>query len=297
MVPNYPKRRLIKVEKIIETVTSSQNKYVSLVRGLANKKNRENEKKFRFDGVKLMCEAVKKGLELDFLLISENEEKAVLDKAEKLYGVNENDINCKAIRVVSSVFDKLSEEQAPEGVICVAKYAQDMHCERDTEFFKSIGKNEKILLLESVRDPQNVGAIIRVAAAFGVDRIVMSKDCADIYSSKTVRASMGTLFSTKVDRVADIPCAIRNLNDSGRRIFAAALNREAQKLGEFSISNGDCVVIGNEGHGLSDEAIAACGRTVFIPMSDRVESLNAATAAAVLVWEFFGSQSNGGNVR
>ena len=62
MVPNYPKRRLIKVEKIIETVTSSQNKYVSLVRGLANKKNRENEKKFRFDGVKLMCEAVKKGL-------------------------------------------------------------------------------------------------------------------------------------------------------------------------------------------------------------------------------------------
>lgn len=282
------------MEKIIETVTSSQNKYVSLARGLANKKNRENEKKFRFDGVKLLCEAVKKGLELDFLLTSENEEKSVFEKAEKLYGVKETDINCKAIKVASSVFDKLSEEQAPEGVICVARYAQDMHCERDAEFFKNIDKSEKILLLESVRDPQNVGAIIRVAAAFGVDRIVMSKDCADIYSSKTVRASMGTVFSTRVDRVADIPCVIKHLGESGRRVFAAALNREAQRLGEFSICNGDCVVIGNEGHGLSDDAIAACERTVFIPMSDRVESLNAATAAAVLVWEFFGSQNNGG---
>lgn len=285
------------MEMIRETVTSSQNKYVSLARGLANKKNRENEKKFRFDGVKLLCEAVKKGLELEFILISEHEENSVLEKAEKLYGVKETDINCKAIKVVSSVFDKLSEEQAPEGVICVAKYAQNVHCERDAEFFKSIDESEKILLLESVRDPQNVGAIIRVAAAFGVDRIVMSKDCADIYSSKTVRASMGTLFSTKVDRVEDIPCAIRNLTDLGRRVFAAALNREAQRLGEFAVQNGDCVVVGNEGHGLSDEAIAACGRTVFIPMSDRVESLNAATAAAVLVWEFFGSQNNGGNVR
>lgn len=282
------------MEMIRETITSSQNKYVSLARGLANKKNRESEKRFRFDGVKLLCEAVKKGLELDFLLIDESEERAVLEKAEKLYGVRESDINCRAIRVASSVFDKLSEEQAPEGVITVALYASDLHCERDAESFVNVGENEKILLLESVRDPQNVGAIIRVAAAFGVDRIVMSKDCADIYSSKTVRASMGTLFSTRVDRVADIPCVIRNLTDSGRRVFAAALNREAQRLGEFAVQNGDCVVIGNEGHGLSEEAIAACGRTVFIPMSDRVESLNAATAAAVLVWEFFGSQKSGG---
>lgn len=285
------------MEMIRETVTSSQNKYVSLARGLANKKNRENEKKFRFDGVKLFCEAVKKGLELDFLLISESEENSVFEKAEKLYGVRKSDITCKVIKVASSVFDKLSEEQAPEGVICVAGYVSELHGEPDVESFRNTDTNEKILLLESVRDPQNVGAIIRVAAAFGVDRIVMSKDCADIYSSKTVRASMGTLFSTRVDKVADIPCVIRNLTESGRRVFAAALDREALKLGEFSICSGDCVVIGNEGHGLSDEAIAACGRTVFIPMSDRVESLNAATAAAVLVWEFFGSQNKGGLAR
>ena len=287
-------RRLTEVERIREIITSSQNKYVSLARGLANKKNRENEKKFRFDGVKLLCEAVKAGLELDFLLICEREESAVLEKAERLYGVRESDISCKAMTVSAAIFDKLSEEQAPEGVIAVAKYASSLHCERAAESLKDTEKAEKILLLESVRDPQNVGAIIRVAAAFGVDRIVISRDCADIYSSKTVRASMGTLFSIKIDKVEDIPCAIKSLAESGRRIFAAALNREAQRLGEFSVLEGDCVVIGNEGHGLSIEAIEACGRTVFIPMSDRVESLNAATAAAVLVWEFFGSQGKGG---
>jgi TrmH family RNA methyltransferase len=114
----------------------------------------------------------------------------------------------------------------------------------------------------------------------------MSKDCADIYSSKTVRASMGTLFSTRVDRVADIPCVIRNLTDSGRRVFAAALNREAQRLGEFAVQSGDCVVIGNEGHGLSDAICKACGNSVIIPMSERAESFNAAVAASILMWEF-----------
>ena len=147
---------------------------------------------------------------------------------------------------------------------------------------------ERVLLLESVRDPQNVGAIIRAAAAFSVDRIVMSRDCADIYNQKAVRASMGALFSMKIDRVDSVSDAICALRGGGRRVFAAALDREAQRLGDLGILPGDCVVIGNEGHGLTKEVIDASTGSVYIPMSDGVESLNAATAAAVLCWEFFG---------
>ena len=277
------------MENIKEVITSSQNKYVSLARGLANKKARESAEKFRFDGVKLLCEAVKRGVQLDFLLFSESEREGVLEKAEKLYGIKENDINCRAMTVADHVFSRLSEEQAPEGVICVAEYMKNIHRGVSSSQHFIAENGEKILLLESVRDPQNVGAIVRVAAAFGVDRIVMSNDCADIYNSKTLRASMGAVFASRVDRAADLPCVIRDINDSGRRVFAAALNREAEVLGKLEIADGDCVLIGNEGHGLSDEAIAACGKSVFIPMTDGVESLNAATAAAVLVWEFFGS--------
>ncbi len=277
-----------------EIITSPQNKYVSLARGLANKKNREKERSFRFDGVKLMCEALKKGIHLSFVLASEDEWSSVLEKSEKLYGIKESDIVCPVIPVQKSVFDKLSEEMAPEGVICVAEYANELHRELGEGDKIGCADDEKVLILESVRDPQNVGAIVRVAAAFGVDRIVMSRDCADIYNPKTLRASMGTVFGAKIDRVANIPYAVKELQSCGRRIFAAALERESEQLGELEIRNGDCVIIGNEGHGLSAEAIEVCDGTVFIPMADGVESLNAATAAAVLVWEFFGPTRFGG---
>ena len=271
-----------------ETIASSQNKYVSLARGLTNKKIRENEKKFRFDGIKLMCEAIKKGVNIEFLLVSESEMKSVFEKAEKLYGISESDISYPVFAVTDSVFERLSEEMAPEGVISVARYLDSVRAESaETELCMG-SQYEKILLLESVRDPQNVGAIVRVASAFGVDRVIMSRDCADVYNSKTIRASMGTVFATRIDRVNDISSCVKGLRESGRRVFAAALDRDAKKLGEIVIECGDCVMIGNEGHGLSHEAIEACDGTVFIPMAEQVESLNAATAAAVLVWEFFG---------
>ena len=271
-----------------EVITSPQNKYVSLARGLTNKKNREKEKIFRFDGVKLMCEALKRGVEFSFILASDCEWSSVIDKAEKLYGIRESDIPCPVIFVNDSLFERLSEEMAPEGVICVAKYAKNIVDVADIGGFSKLVRDEKVLLLESVRDPLNVGAILRVAAAFGVNSVIVSRDCADIYNPKTLRASMGAVFGLKVFKVDSIPETVGELKDSGRRVFAAALDPNSVKLGEFKIMPGDCVIIGNEGHGLSNEAISACNNTVFIPMSDGVESLNAATAAAVLVWEFFG---------
>lgn len=273
-----------------ETITSPQNKYVSLARGLTNKKNRENSLSFRFDGVKLLCEAIKRNVEISFVLVSEKELETVLDKAEKLYGIKKNDINCRVMPVAEHIFAKISEEQAPEGVICVANYVKNMHKRVSKGEGIVIGDGENVLMLESVRDPQNVGAIARVAVAFGVDRIVMSSDCADIYNSKTLRASMGAIFACRIDAVEDIPSVIRDVKGCGRRVFAAALNKNAKTLGSFELERGDCVLIGNEGHGLSDAAVDACGSSVFIPMTDGVESLNAATAAAVLVWEFFGSE-------
>ena len=274
-----------------ETVRSSQNKYISLARGLTNKKNREGEKLFRFDGVKLMCEAIKNGVDISFALVKEEEWRSLLEKSEKLYGISENEMKFPIVPVEKSLFERLSEEMAPEGVICVAGYEGQLHRTVSDEEILSYDAEERILLLESVRDPQNVGAIVRVAAAFGVDRILMSLDCADIYNSKTIRASMGTVFGARIDRVSDMKSTVKALRKNGRRVYAAALERDSAKLGELEIRRGDCVIIGNEGHGLSPETIQECNGTVFIPMADGVESLNAATAAAVLVWEFFGSKN------
>ena len=277
-----------------EIITSGQNKYVSEARMLDEKKRRDSSRLFRFDGVKLMCEAICRGVELEYLLVSDEKYESVFEKARQTYNVCKEDIPCRIIPVKQSVFEKISSEKAPEGVICVAKHIDKFH-----KFVKinNEGKissdtiaagGERVLLLESVRDPQNIGAIIRSAAAMGADRIIMSSDCADIYNAKTVRASMGTLFGMKMDRVDSIPEAIRALQADGRRVFAAALDGRARRLGQIEINPSDCILIGNEGHGLTPEAIEACDATLYIPMQDGVESLNAAVAASVLLWEFFG---------
>ena len=272
-----------------EIITSSQNKYVSLARALSERKQRQKNSLYRFDGIKLMCEAVKKGVLIEFLLISEGAYETVKERAQALYCIDISSLLCKTVVLSDATFDKISEENAPEGVITVAKYDGERHCEVSGSEIKA-SKEENILILESVRDPQNVGAILRTAAAFSVDRVIMGKDCADIYSSKTVRASMGAVFSMRIDRVDSVPDAIGALRRIGRRVFAAALDEKAERLGRAEFSRGDCVVIGNEGHGLSKGTLEASDASVYIPMAEGVESLNATVAASVLMWEFFGSR-------
>lgn len=272
-----------------EIITSRQNKTVSLISSLDAKKARDKEELFRLDGVKLTCEAIKKGLNIYCIALLESAADAVADKAKKLYGVDIYSLDTRLIFVNDSVFERLTDEKAPEGIVCAARYMKNMHRNLDSASLipDSAGK-ENILLLESVRDPSNVGAIIRSAAAFKVDRIIMSGDCADIYNPKTLRASMGNMLGMKIDRVGDICDAINRLQDLGVTVYAAALLEDSVKLGSGNFASKASVVIGNEGHGLSDAALKACDETVFIPMADGVESLNASVAAAILTWEFFG---------
>ncbi len=277
-----------KMSNTDEIITSSQNKYVSLARSLCDRKQRKKSSLFRFDGVKLLCEALSKGVKIEFLLICESAYDSIFEKAEKLYSISPEALNCKIIAVADSVFEKISEENSPEGVITVAKYDSVRHRDITADDI-TLENGERVLLLESVRDPQNVGAIMRTAAAFSVDRVIMSTDCADIYSSKTLRASMGAVFSLKIDRVDSVCRAVCKLRASKRRVFAAALDDTAVRLGETKFFAEDCVVIGNEGHGLSRETASACDSSVYIPMAEGVESLNAAVAASVLMWEFFGT--------
>lgn len=272
-----------------EIITSSQNKYVSLARALSDRKQRQRSSLFRFDGIKLMCEAALKGLDIDFLLISAGAYDAVSKKASELYAVDIEALGCRTVVLEDSLFEKISEESSPEGVITVAQYNRARHTETAAELME-VGDGERVLVLESVRDPGNVGAILRTAAAFSVDRVIIGRDCADIYNSKTVRASMGSLFSMRIDRVDSVPGAVTRLRALGRRVFAAALDDKATRLGETEFIEGDCVVIGNEGHGLSEATLSACDATVYIPMAKGIESLNAAVAASVLMWEFFGAR-------
>ena len=271
-----------------EIIRSRQNKNVVELCRLNDRKAREAARLFRFDGIKLLEEAVKKGLEITAVFVCASERPKIEAELVKRCGKEVFDSFGRILVIADEIFERISEEKSPEGVISIAKYIDKF--QKNVTIYNSADfsadENERIVLLESVRDPSNIGAIIRSAAAMGVDRLIVSSDSADIYHPRAVRASMGTLFDQRIDRVADLPTAIRELQRSGRRVFAAALDESAWVLGKFEMQKGDCVVIGNEGHGLSEETCRACSHSVIIPMSGRAESFNAAVAASILMWEF-----------
>ena len=271
-----------------EIIRSRQNKNIVELCKLTDRKAREATKTFRFDGIKLLEEAIKNDVEICAVFLSSSAQERVLDFLRGCFGGAYEDKIEKCFVVSDDIFDKISEEKSPEGVITIAKYIDKL--QKNATIYNSAHflemKNEQIVLLESVRDPSNVGAIIRSAAAIGIDRLILSADCADIYHPRAVRGSMGTLFNQRIDRVSDLAATITELRKSDRRVFAAALDDRALSLGRFDILAGDTVVIGNEGHGLSKEVIDACSGSVIIPMSERAESFNAAVAASILMWEF-----------
>ncbi len=271
-----------------EIIRSRQNKNIVELCKLTDRKTREATRTFRFDGIKLLEEAIKNDVEICAVFLSCSAQERVLNGLRESFGDAFEEKIEKCLVVSDDIFDKISEEKSPEGVITIAKYIDKL--QKNATIYNSVNflqmKNERIVLLESVRDPSNVGAIIRSAAAIGIDRLILSADCADIYHPRAVRASMGTLFNQRIERVADLAATVAELVKSDRRVFAAALDERALPLGTFEILAGDCVVIGNEGHGLSRGVLSACSHSVIIPMSGRAESFNAAVAASILMWEF-----------
>lgn len=273
-----------------EVIASRQNRRIISLCKLTDRKAREATGLFRFDGIKLLCEAMERGVSLDTVFLQTGAADTVEERMQTLYGRSLGEITCPIVEVENDLFEKISEENSPEGVITVAKYIDRFHkmyiIKKEGEESPPLTVSDgPVLLLESVRDPGNVGTVIRTAAALGVGQMIVSRDCADLYHPRTIRAAMGPLFSMPIARVDDLAAAVTQLRGQGRRIYAAALDDTAARLGEHTFSVGDGVVIGNEGHGLSDEVIQACNQSLYIPMQAHTESLNAGVAAALFLWE------------
>lgn len=281
----------IRYEIMKEIIQSRQNPKVRFVCGLSEKKKRRESGLFRFDGIKLFEEAVASGLSLHSVLVRDpvgEEAEALLRDALSRGALTEEQI----LWVSESVFEKLSEEKSPEGILCVARMPVSLHrgltlAEAKAELCGESEKRSAWLFAESIRDPGNLGTVLRTSAALGIDRLILSADCADLYNPKTVRSAMGALFRLPVVTVSteELPSLILALRQDGRRIYAAALRENARVIGSFPLRRGDCFVIGNEGHGLSEAVIDATDGAAIIPMREGNESLNAAAAAAICIWE------------
>lgn len=271
----------------MEIISSRQNPNIVKICKLSDKKHRDAEGLFRFDGVKLCAEAILSGVELEFILLRRDRCDEVSRRIHELCGKYPEDTGARILVLENSLFDTVSEEKSPEGVISVGKYIDKFHkiATINNDDPKICSESDRVMLLEDIRDPGNLGTIMRSAAALGIDTLVLCGDCADIYNSKSVRGSMGALFRINTVRIRDGAWAVETLRQSGRRVYAAALSQNAVPLDDMPLSAGDCIVIGNEGHGLSGAVLSACDGCVIIPMSAGSESLNAATAAVIFMWE------------
>ena len=262
-------------------ISSKSNALVIRLAKLKEKKYRKAEGLFRFDGIKLFCEAAQSNAPIEYVLVSES-------ASEKYCSEVEAQCECKRLYVLSDdAFAKLTDEQAPEGIVTVCSNLDHITNANDLVSLAKELKDKRVLMLESVRDAGNMGTIIRSARAFGIDALVISSDCADLYNPKTIRAAMGGIFSQRVVAVDSISDTVSRIRENGSHVYAAALNRDAKRLGEIDLKRGDAILIGNEGHGLSSESISACSECVYIPMEEGSESLNAGIAASICMWELY----------
>lgn len=185
--------------------------------------------------------------------------------------------DCDYEIVKDSVFSGMSETVTPQGVMAVvrqAKYNLD----------EVIGGPARLLLLEDIQDPGNLGTLIRTAEAAGISGIVMSIGTADVYNPKVIRSTMGSVFRVPFIYVPDMPETVAGLVKAGIKVYAAYLHGGVDyRTADYSGACG--VMIGNEGNGLTREAVEAATGAVYIPMAGKVESLNAAIAGAQMMFE------------
>ena len=265
-----------------ETITSRTNKTVVALGKLAVTKHRAEQGLFLAEGIKLSEEAA--GMEeIRYILIRSDDGTA---DAHTLAIAHRAPASARILVLPTQVFEKISTENAPQGIITVLSPLTRIHRTLSAEECGSGEAEGRILAVDSVQDPGNLGTIIRTAAAFGYERVLLGH-CADIYHPKTVRAAMGTLFRMPVDVCASLTRRLLAIKKSGRRVLSAALCDHSLTLGQDSLRADDCIVIGNEGHGVRASILSVSDAALRIPMAPDTESLNAAGAAAVLMWEYF----------
>lgn len=249
----------------MERITSRQNPLITRLRRLgAEKKTRRAQGVFLCEGTKLVGEALRWGPPPELLAVAEG----TAPPAELPAGVRVVEVPEALLRAVSTV-------ETPQGMLAVCRTP-------DTAPPETLPEG-RLLVLDGVQDPGNVGTILRTLDAFDADGLLLTGGCADPYGWKAVRSSMGAVFRRPIYSGTPEELAAL-LHRSGLPLYGAALREDTVDARQADYTR--CTLaIGSEGRGLSREVLDLCNQTIRIPMSDRCESLNAAIAAAVLLWE------------
>ncbi|WP_197068319.1 TrmH family RNA methyltransferase [Candidatus Soleaferrea massiliensis] len=278
----------------MEQITSRDNANIKLVQKLLKSRGaRYENRQFAAEGIKLCMEALESGIVIEKLFCTRTALEKYAESARRLSAAAG-----QSFEITDGISQKIADTKSPQGVYCICK----MLDKRRNAV--TIGNSEKFLGLVDLQDPGNIGTIIRTAEAMGIDGVFMTASCADLYSPKVLRSTMGSAFRVPI-YIASTPeellsrfqkhktshpndpsddWTVRFAPGSSMKVVAAALQKESVTLDKLDTAGSMMVLIGNEGNGLDEAVIAQCDETVFIPMEGQIESLNASVAAALLMW-------------
>lgn len=253
-------------------ITSTSNQKVKRILRLQKKaKERKEEGVFLVEGLRMMREVPKERVQEVYV------SETFLNKHKEIVTGLEGRMEI----VTDKVFAYLSDTKTPQGILGIIRRTEytlrEMIKEKD-------GAAPFLIVLDNLQDPGNLGTIVRTAEGAGVTGIILSKDSADFYQPKTIRATMGSVYRMPVVYVEDLESAIEELKENGIRTYAAHLD-DSCFYDEADYTGGTAFLIGNEGNGLREEISKAADQKIKIPMYGEVESLNAAMAAGILMYE------------
>lgn len=249
----------------MKIIQSNENQYIKLVKNLQNKKYREKYSLFFDEGIKNIDLSLESDYKINFVLIKESfKEDYLIEKIK--FKLNQE----KIFLVKDKIFDLISDTVNSQGIIAVYEKKE----------FNLDLLSKKILIIDKVQDPGNLGTIIRTAEAKGIDTIYYTKGTVDFYSPKVVRATMGSIYFIKILELEDI----NTIKNNGYKLYSSSLENSVDIKNSFT-DDKIALVIGNEANGISSEILELSDKKIKISMCGRAESLNVAVATGMLIYE------------
>lgn len=258
----------------MSVITSKDNPSVKLYMKLSSsKKERKNLSMYVLEGYRLITDAIKENSLVRQIFFTE-------DAYEKYSGsLSQVDLKeVKTLIISNELGIKISCTEKPQGVFAICSIPPEKN-------LKSLLKSDgRYVVLHQLQDPGNLGMIIRTADAVGIDGIILSQ-CCELYSPKVIRSTMGSVFRMNIFDGCDIDSVLSCFKEKGISSYAAVIDKDAKDLRTCSFNGGSAVLIGNEGNGLPVQVADNCTQKVTIKMTGHINSLNAAMAAGIIMWE------------
>ena len=242
----------------MHVIKSLDNKKIKKLSKLLLKKEREKEKLFLVEGRHLVEEANKCGVLIEVIKTEDYDFESAIPTTLVTY----------------DVIKKLTNSVTPQKIIGVVKYLEE----------QEIG--DKILILDNIQDPGNLGTIIRSSVAFNVESIVLSRDTVDIYNDKVLRSSEGMIFHINIIK-RDLESFLEELHTKKYKIYGTKVDG-GTKIKDLNIdTNKIAIIMGNEAKGINENLLKKCDDFLYIPMNKKCESLNVGVAASIILYELF----------